>query len=195
MPSSKRGKFLDESVAKSVALQLGKKYPDKSQFIAPSVISEMLGVSSEAVKQWIYSRRLPAVKLTNGYWKIRVSDLESYLKTKYDIQRRVLIFSNVVASKDLPSEGIFTVFASNYTDAIVKVMDTQPSLLIADGANPDTWKLVKKIRDTKMTLHLPVVLISKGQFSDIEVDKALAMRIQSVVEIGKLSAEIERIFG
>lgn len=194
MPSSKRGRFLDESVAKAVALQLGKKYPDKTQFLAPSVVSEMLGVTSEAVKQWIYSRRLPAVKLTNGYWKIRVSDLEGYLKSKYDIQRRLLVFSSVATLDDLPSEGLSVVFATNYADAVVKVMDSQPSLLVADAANPEAWKLIKKIRDTKMTQNLPVILISKTKFSDIEVDKALEMRIQAVVEVAKLAAEIERVF-
>ncbi len=42
----------------------------------------MLGITGEAVKQWVYLGRLPAIKLQNGYWRIKVTDLSKFLEAR-----------------------------------------------------------------------------------------------------------------
>src|ERR1041385_5094653 len=48
--------------------------------LSPDQIGKILNVTGEAVKYWIHLGRLPAVKMQNGYWKIRVADVEGFLK-------------------------------------------------------------------------------------------------------------------
>lgn len=190
MPRTK-SKFMNEAAAKAAAVQLEKQYKDKNQFLAPSEISELLGVTSEAIKQWIYTRRLPAIKLTNGYWKVKVADLAAYLKSKYDIQRRILIFSEPAGLPHFPPNAQIILTAS-YVDAVIKAAFVMPSILIADEGLEDSWKLVKKLRETKMTRNVPVIFFSRRNFDKMDVDRALELRIQSVVEIEALSAEIQK---
>lgn len=190
MPRTK-SKFMNEASAKAAAVQLEKQHKDKNKFLAPSEISELLGVTSEAIKQWIYTRRLPAIKLTNGYWKVKVADLAAYLKSKYDIQRRILIFSEPAGLPQFPPNAQIILTAS-YADAVIKAAFVMPSILIADEGLEDSWKLIKKLRETKMTRNVPVIFFSRTGFAKMDVDKAVEMRIQSVVELSALTAEIQK---
>src|SRR5436190_21499997 len=59
---------------------------DKGErFLSPNDIGKILNVTGEAVKQWIYRRKLPAVKLANGYRKVKVSEFEAFLKARTEI--------------------------------------------------------------------------------------------------------------
>ena len=65
------------------------------RFLSPNDIGKILNVTGECVKQWIYHRRLPAVKLANGFWKVKVSDFEAFLKARYAaVRRQVLLIAN-----------------------------------------------------------------------------------------------------
>jgi len=194
MAKLNRGRHLDDVAAKSLDVLLAKKYPNKDKFLSPSVVGEFMGVSSEAVKQWIYNGRLPAAKLSNGYWKIKVRDLEQFLKAKYDIHRKVLVLAKPAVSEVVVSLGFMPVNVSSYADGIVKAIDSPPALLVADTAIPDCWKLAEKIRETKVVRNVPIVLL--GTLSDAEVDRALALRIQSVIALtGEVGLEMKRILG
>ncbi len=66
-----------------IARELEVSLPDeKERTISPNEAAEILGITGEAVKQWIYNGRLPAIKLGNGYWRIKVSDLSHFLKKR-----------------------------------------------------------------------------------------------------------------
>src|SRR5258708_3180036 len=82
-------------LAREHAAAYGVSLPTESttdRYLSPNDIGKILNVTGEAVKQWIYHRRLPAVKLANGYWKVKVSDFENFLKARHEVgRRRVLI--------------------------------------------------------------------------------------------------------
>jgi hypothetical protein len=44
-----------------------ERKPDVEDYLTPNQVGKELGVTGEAVKQWIYRRRLHAEKLPNGY--------------------------------------------------------------------------------------------------------------------------------
>src|SRR5882724_8786480 len=64
------------------------------RFLSPNDIGRILNVTGEAVKQWIYRRKLPAVKLANGYWKVKVTDFESFLKARTEVGRRHVLITD-----------------------------------------------------------------------------------------------------
>src|SRR6266550_2898820 len=64
------------------------------RFLSPNDIGKILNVTGEAVKQWIYRRKLAAVKLANGYWKVRVADFEGFLKARTEVGRRQVLVTD-----------------------------------------------------------------------------------------------------
>src|ERR1700748_2516492 len=64
------------------------------RFLSPNEIGKILNVTGEAVKQWIYRRRLPAIKLANGYWKVRVADFEAFLRARHEVGRRHILITD-----------------------------------------------------------------------------------------------------
>src|SRR5690349_6791729 len=70
-----------------VAAEYGVAVPPQMDAgsLSPNEVGEILGVTGEAVKQWIYHRRLPAVKLSNGYWRVQSTDLERFLQARQEV--------------------------------------------------------------------------------------------------------------
>jgi len=47
--------------------------------ISPNEAGKMLGITGEAVKQWIYRGKLKAAKAPNGYWWVREKDVKDFV--------------------------------------------------------------------------------------------------------------------
>lgn len=178
---------------------------DTERFLSPNEIGKILNVTGEAVKQWIYHRRLPAVKLANGYWKVRVADFESFLKARHEVgKRRVLITDTrngsmndvAVAVEEL---GHQPVVAHNYADALLKSLDHYPALFVINLSIKDVepWKLAEKVRTTKALRKFPILFVADADLSDSDAERALKLSAQGFlkrpVDKATLSSEIERI--
>src|SRR5947208_9983168 len=106
------------------------------RFLSPNDIGNILNVTGEAVKQWIYRRKLPAVKLANGYWKVKVTDFESFLKARTEIGRRHILITDGgnTGTKEIleavEALGHQSVLAHNYPDALLKALDHFPALFV-----------------------------------------------------------------
>ena len=175
------------------------------RFLSPNDIGKILNVTGEAVKQWIYHRRLPAIKLGNGYWKVKVADFESFLKARNDMGRRRVLITGT--AKDHTAEiaqavervGLQAITAHNYADALLKGMDHYPALFVISLAlkDHDPWKLAEKIRATKVMANIPILLIADNDLSDADADKALKLYaqgfLQRPVDVATLTEEIKRI--
>jgi CheY-like chemotaxis protein len=191
------------------AAAYGVKIPaeptDTERFLSPNEIGKILNVTGEAVKQWIYHRRLPAVKLANGYWKVRVADFESFLKARHEVgKRRVLITDTrngsmndvAVAVEEL---GHQPVVAHNYADALLKSLDHYPALFVINLSIKDVepWKLAEKVRTTKALRKFPILFVADADLSDSDAERALKLSAQGFlkrpVDKATLSSEIERI--
>jgi len=47
--------------------------------LTPNEVGRKVGVTGEAVKQWIYKGKIKAARADNGYWWIREPDLAKFM--------------------------------------------------------------------------------------------------------------------
>ena len=160
------------------------------RFLSPNEIGKILNLTGEAVKQWIYQRRLPAVKLANGYWKVKVSDFEAFLKARQDVgKRRVLVTDTsdgkmIDVLRAVEQLGHQPVTAHNYADALLKSSDSHPALFIINcsAAEFEPWKLAEKVRTTKALRNVPILLVADADLSESDADRALALGAQGFLK-------------
>ncbi len=179
---------------------------DKGErFLSPNDIGKILNVTGEAVKQWIYRRKLPAVKLANGYWKVKVSEFEAFLKARTEIGRRHVLITDgnnlgvdeVV--KSVESLGHQAVVAHNYSDALLKALDHRPAMFVIVLAPGDEscWKFSERIRSNKALRSFPILFVVNGEISDEITDRAVEFYAQGILSrpVGQevLTKEIDRI--
>ncbi|HEY3324677.1 MAG TPA: hypothetical protein VGP72_29770 [Planctomycetota bacterium] len=175
------------------------------RFLSPNDIGKILNVTGEAVKQWIYQRRLPAVKLANGYWKVKVADFESFWRARHEVgRRRVLI---TVGTDDAMSDvvqvveelGHQPITTSNYADALLKSLDHHPAMFIINcsAREIDPWKLAAKIRGTKALRNVPILLMASSDLAETDAERALELSAQGFVKrpstADAIKLEVERI--
>ena len=175
------------------------------RFLSPNDIGNILNITGEAVKQWIYRRRIPAVKLANGYWKIKVADFEGFLKARTEIGRRHVLITD--GGKTGSSEiiealeklGLLPVLAHNYPDAQLKSLDHFPALfVICIGQNdPECWKFAETVRKNKSLRSIPILFIGGTSISDADTERAIRFYAQGILarplNVEVLKKEIERI--
>jgi CheY-like chemotaxis protein len=206
--AKRRTKTRSEGLVKEQAAAYGVTLPSESsseRYLSPNDIGKILNVTGEAVKQWIYHRRLPAVKLANGYWKVKISDFENFLRARHEVgRRRVLITDSKAGSMDevvqvVEKLGHQAVTAHNYADALLKSLDHYPAMFIINLSLKDIepWKLAEKIRATKALRKFPILLVADADLSDADAERALKLSAQGFlkrpVELEDLTREIERI--
>lgn len=127
---------------------------DASDTLSPNQVGEMLGITGEAVKQWIYTRKLAAVRMPNGYWRINRTDLQTFLvERQKGVLPRLLAFVRDQTWTTLKSSQVtdhyLTLRANNYADAILKIASWKPTIAIVDidHLHPDGWRTLKhKVR-------------------------------------------------
>ncbi|MBI3829806.1 MAG: response regulator [Planctomycetes bacterium] len=166
------------------------KLPPSEQYISPNDAGRILSVTGEAVKQWIYHRRLPATKMSNGYWKIRVGDLEEFIQARQDLgHKRILIIDAsggpvTELSNTVEKMGHLPVVAHNAADALLKASDQYPALFIVNVSmtQVDAWKLMEKIRHTRNIKTIPILIVSDHDLKDAESDRALALGAQGFLK-------------
>jgi len=198
-----------QSAASEQAALYGVSLPQEpaegERYLSPNDIGKILNVTGEAVKQWIYHRRLPAVKLTNGYWKIKVADFQQFLKVRNEVGKRRVLITDTRAGdlKDVIETierlGHQSVVAHNYADALLKASDHHPALFVINVSMKESepWKLAEKIRGLKPLKNAPILLIADADLSDHDADRAVQLGAQGFlkrpVSVDTLSSEIKRI--
>src|SRR5689334_14862209 len=105
------------------------------KWLTPNEAGQRVGVTGEAVKKWIRSRLLPAERMANRYWRIKVSDFEAFLRSRDDSPIASVL---IVAGKDkalieaVTKADMQPIFAMNDTDALLKITDANPTQMILD---------------------------------------------------------------
>lgn len=186
------------SVATAMGVTLPKQTGEK--WLSPNQVGKILNVTGEAVKQWIYNHRLPAVKIANGYWKIKVSDLETYLKVRNEFGRRRILLA--VANADqykavIEEMGHDAIIATNHADALLKVADRQPSLAVIEvGAAVDGWKIARGMRNNNQVRNCPILIVSGQPLGEADVEQALEIKaVAHVDSLENFKLEIKRLIG
>ena len=172
------------SVSPEQAAALGVKVPPRlsepEHFLTPDEIGKIMDVSAVVVQQWIYRRRLPAVNVVNGGWKVRVPDFEAFLRPQYEIGRRpVLVFGApeaemVAVLRAVEQLGLKAILAQNRDDALRKCHAQQPALLVLGISAQDSecWKLAAGIRSAKGLRGPPILLVSNRDLSEADAERA-----------------------
>lgn len=181
------------------AKELGVEIPKDTEerFISPNDAAKILNLTGEAVKQWIYHSRLPAIKLANGYWKIRVTDFQAFLKQRTEgVKRKVLLFT-ADASLTVPVSdcGLDAVIPNGYVDAMLKATNSPPCLMVIDLRSNEGWKTAEKVRASKLLRSCPMLLVGED-LSDKEAEKAMDLKAAGIIGPGDkalYAAEIKRL--
>jgi len=186
-------------------IRLPAKPSKADRVLSPNQIGKIMNVTGEAVKQWILNRRLPAVKHSNGYWTVKVCDLEAFLKTRHEIARRLVLIadsrdgriSSVIEAVE--HLGHKAIVARNLADAMMKSLDHYPALFVIglDDGWAEPWKFAEKIRATKGLRKFPILLVAESDLDDDDSERAVELSIQGFVRLPSeketLVAEIRRI--
>ncbi len=185
----------------AIAQQYGVNLPEPQtdKFLSPNEIGKILNLTGEAVKQWIYQRRLPAVKLSNGYWKVKASDLETFLKDRQNFaKRQILLIGDALIAKIIADESYDIVSTENHSDAMLKAVNSVPAMIVVDmhQKSVDSFKFLEKITETKQMRKIPIIFLGE-KLSDDDTDKAVKLGVKALIDpknVANLKAEIARNF-
>ena len=165
------------------------------KFLSPNAAGRELGITGEAVKQWIYQRKLPATKLPNGYWRILRDDLDRFLRERREGGRRRMLIVGAISERIVPgieASGWQAVVAHNPVDAVIRAFDSRPSAVLIDLASlgDGGWAIAEKIRTGRGTKRLPILLVApEGAEADAKaMDRALSVSAQGYL-CGDVTAE------
>jgi excisionase family DNA binding protein len=130
-------------ICPELAKQFGVDEPlEAKRTISPNEAAKLLGITGESVKQWVYHGRLPAIKLSNGYWRIRVADLSQYLENRLSRPKHTVLLSHSDATtldmlvKTIEEMGQTALIANSDIDALLKLRNERPSVTILDLSHP-----------------------------------------------------------
>ncbi len=142
------------------------------ELFSPNEAGGVLGVTGEAVKQWIHGGRLHATRQGNGFWKIRLHDLENFISGRAANRPRVLLVGgnlDETATIQLGLNGLAdTITSSHFIDAVVKLTSVRPTAVIVDVERfSDGWKFIKYMgklpnHNTKVALIMPAAIDEQG---------------------------------
>lgn len=168
--------------------------------VSPNEAARILGVTGEAVKQWIYAGQLAATKLPNGYYRIKHGYLAVYLA-----QRQTAHQVLVLACVNSAATAILAAFAKDLNLAFSTVTDTvaalkqfkaqAPNLLVVDlDGFADGWKLIRRVRDSVRYGSPKILLLSRKALLDRENDLAVRLGVNGCVDEAKaLAAEVQQL--
>lgn len=173
---------------------------DDERWLSPNEAATILNVTGEAVKQWIYHRRLPAVKLANGFWKIRVKDFEAFLAERYSCAKpAIVIFDTAESSENslgkmLEALGFRAIPGRNVTDFLLKALEQQPSLFVIalSGNGTEAWKAVERVRESKQLSKIPVLLFGTRDLQAAETERLLNLGVQGFRKLPISQEELGR---
>jgi excisionase family DNA binding protein len=186
--------------ARKYGLRVPEPVPLRERFLSPNQAARILNVTGEAVKQWIYRRRLPATKLSNGYWQVRARDLEAYIHARLSpVAKRILILCEEdrgaqTVTSAIKKLGHTPVLCHNSNDLLIKAADVHPALVIADlvSAGNGVWSLLTKLRRSSYGRGLGVLLIANRKPRDFKEDEALGLRLQGCLQWPFSVQDVER---
>jgi len=173
--------------------------------------AERCFVSARTIRNWIQQHQLKAFQTVGGQYKIRLSDLEEFvrknnmlMKDMTDEKKKILCVDDdpeihEILRINLSAMGYLTEFAINGIEAGTKVMNFKPDLMIIDMIMPgmngfetiDYFK--KKFEPTK---HIPIIaLTALNSLADIEkiYQAGADAYLAKPIKIKELSEHIKRL--
>ncbi len=154
-----------------------KKKIDRSRPLTTGEVASLCHVTINAVKKWIAAGKLKAFTTPGGHYRIKVDDLEVFL-SKYNLalkdelysrRKRILIADDEPDVVEFFKSAVLSIkkdyevdTASDGYEALIKVGDFKPSLLILDIRMPrvDGFEVLKKLRGNERTSGIKILVIT-----------------------------------
>ncbi|MCK6472720.1 MAG: helix-turn-helix domain-containing protein [Planctomycetes bacterium] len=150
--------------------------------LSPNEAGEVLNVTGEAVKQWIYQGLLKATKLPNGYWRIKHDDLKAFLETRQNLSVALYIAGSEPTvsriSSIAPDFGCKVTAFGSHGAALMAMEDIPAKALIVDtGTFGDGLGLIRKIRKTTRYGSPRILLLSPAPPSERETEAMVRLGV------------------
>lgn len=150
--------------------------------LSPNEAAEVLGVTGEAVKQWIRRGVLKATKLANGYWRIAPEDLKSFLETRQNLSAALYIAGTVSKvsrifriAEDL---GCKAKGVGNLVVALKAMREVPAKALVVDPSFfGDGLGLIRRIRKTSRYGSPRVLLLNPAPPSEQETAELVRLGV------------------
>lgn len=185
---------LEKALKKSRKQRQLRRQPDPNS-LSPNEAANMLGVTGEAVKTWIYKGWLKATKQPNGYWRIKHDDLRSYLDSREKLSSKVYMATGnrdlagtiAAATQNLGAEALLV---PDFADALKSFAESPPNLLVVDlDSFPEAWKFIRKVRGTSYYGSPKILLLSMDPLSEKETGDAVRLGINGCLG-GEVTDEV-----
>jgi CheY-like chemotaxis protein len=199
VPKKKRKKRLFEMTSQQ-AEKLNTAIPveNSGETISPNEAGALLGFTGEAVKQWVYSGQLPAVKLSNGYWRIRKVDLQNYVQSKCELRQRILVTAanpthRAVLEQAIRRCGHHPVQASSLLDALLKANDLKPGIVFIDLSDNYAWNLIRRLKtEPGANRASGIVVIAPAELQQEQLSELMRYNIKAALTEPLDEAEVAR---
>ena len=155
----------------------------RSKPLTTGEVARYCHVTVNGVKKWIAEGKLKAFQLPGGHYRVEKQDFREFLE-QFNIpiepeffdewKKKVLIVDdeeNIVhlvrATLEQESRGFLIETAVNGYDALMKVGDFKPDLLILDIKMPmlDGYGVCKRLSENPATSHIKTIIMT-GEISD-----------------------------
>lgn len=177
--------------------------------MSPHDIAVILKVTVMAVRKWIYKNRLPALRLINGYYKVKVSDFEAFMRIRQTGPQHRIMLVDALQSESvawpveeiesaLKNIGIVVTSASSYADVIIKMAERVPSMVVVnlDTINGDPLAVIQAIRERRVMKRVKIIIVAAELSSEQAVEAAnlnVSATLQLPLRIPALVREVEQI--
>jgi len=159
----------------------------KSRPLTTGEVARYCHVTTNGVKKWIAEGKLKAFQLPGGHYRISKRDFREFLEYyKIPIEeeffiesRKILIVDDeptivelIKATLEKETEDYLIETAVDGYDALVKVGDFKPDLLILDMKMPrvDGYEVCKRILENPQTNHIRILAMT-GQAEEEAIER------------------------
>jgi len=160
--------------------------------LSPNQAAALLRCTGEAVKQWIYSGRLKAKKLRNGYWRISVEDFEDFLHRRNQVpQPLVGLLGFSAEDLTILKEGCsgrcrpLEIIAASELQRHVR--SRQLAALVTNIDSDLGWRGLKEAQSGRV---LPVLIYKSNPLTDAELSRALDLGARACLTAPLRSSDV-----
>ncbi|HZS46146.1 MAG TPA: response regulator [Blastocatellia bacterium] len=188
----------------------------RSKPLTTGEVARYCHVTVNGVKKWIAEGKLKAFQLPGGHYRVEKQDFREFLE-QFNIpvepeffdewKKKVLIVDdeeNVVnfirTALEQESRGFLIETAVNGYDALMKVGDFKPDLLILDIRMPmlDGYGVCKRLSENPQTSHIKTIIVT-GEFGDETVERIEAAGVSAYMfkplDLDQLKSHVYKVLG
>lgn len=195
---------------------LWEKSYDAVEFCSTKEAAKMLGVSHRTIQLWVESGVLQAWKTAGGHRRIAVSSINRLVDernqaistapadTGTSLERKILLVDDDTTLLRLYeleigdwSIPLNVIQASNGFEALIKIGESKPDLMISDLTMPgmDGSRMIRTLRSDKSYNNMPIIVISgldRATIKSMSLPEDIPV-FSKPVPLGELRKAVEKL--